>query len=257
MKPLLLLITLSFLMSSCSVFRKAREKYEEESALGLDKNYKSFVLKKDSSIVEYDALKVKRPLFGKEKFILDGNTEILAKEVIAYQNGSTYYTYTSLCGWSTRRINLAPISKYQGTYTTTTTERNTTTGFSRTSTNVHYQNYIQKNNGSLLNYTAKNLSPMVENCAASVDLLNEYNETNKKLKRIGRINTFVGLASMVMMLSGDQSSSKVGVVPAIGLGGFLGSVTYGFINRRKKSKTFSYVEEAYDEYNAYMKKKKK
>jgi hypothetical protein len=259
MNKLITLIFIAFAFGSCGLMRRANEKYIEESAAGLDKSKGTFVMMRDSTIVPYDAMKIKSPLFGKSKFILDGGNEILLSAALAYQTEFTYTTTTSLCGWTTRRIELAPISKYQGSYTTQEYQAGSGTGASsggRWKTVTRNKLYIQKGNNSLIEYTPKNLFTLVSDYAPSIELIDEYNKQKKHLRAVGWANTGLAFVSLVMIGSYNETSNIKKIVPLIGFGGLVGTITYGFINRKKKSRNYAKVDEAYEEYNWYHKRKK-
>jgi hypothetical protein len=222
--------------SSCGMMRSAQEKRAEELGKGLGKSLGTFVMKNNSTLVPYDGLKIKPPFIGKTKFILDGGNEIMARDIQSYQTDMAYYTCTSACGW-TPRINLAPISKYQG-YRLVSEYQSGINGQPGRSTTRRVQvNFIQKENGPLQNYTPKSLYNMVTDYAPGVELLDGYFKKKQQLSGIGWINTGAFIAGFIMggTYKTDSNISPVfGAVQYAGVGLMTGSIDLVSLTVKRK-----------------------
>ena len=242
-------------LSSCILFRRAMEKEQQLLSNGRQTEpTPTFVMKRDSTLIPYDGLKTKSPLFGKAKFILDKELTILAKDVLAYQTEDAYYTNIPLTSWSPR-INLAAISKYRGiAYENRTTTTTSATGNTSTSSSARpvITYFIQKQNGSIMRYTHKNLYSMIQDNESSLAIMDDFYVVKKKYSKIGTINNLVCLSGFILASIGSKPNSS-NAVGGVGTGMILGSIVSGFINRPKKRRNNKKIELTYEDYNNSMK----
>jgi hypothetical protein len=192
-KQIIGVVFLLLSMSSC-VMTKVYKSVDYDRLfslqLGLEKGDKNFILKKDSTKVYYNLLKIKEPIFSKNKFIVNKDSSYLMSDVIAYQTDEAYITFTSLCGWTTQRLNIGRICLYTGVY-----EINRGVDDNRDVNGklikrpkiknaTSFKTYLQKDNGRLIEFTVDDLYEMVKKHKPSKELMDTYMENDIKIKRL-------------------------------------------------------------------------
>jgi hypothetical protein len=186
-----LIILCLLILNSCTISKtidlnKNNSETTNQVYSGLDKKDKFFILKRDSTRVLYDGLKIKNPLFSNLKFVINGDSSINAKDILAYQTENNYYTFTRKCGWTTKRTNLGKISTYLGEYEAKdwNPQKDPITGMRSNKTRMVYQAYLQKENGPLIESTADNLYDMIKKHKPSAELMDTYFENQSRIGKL-------------------------------------------------------------------------
>jgi hypothetical protein len=248
----LTLVVLSLYMCSCASMRKM----QEDIGNSREKDQKAFVEKKDGQIIEANEARLRSPLFGKSSIELDGEQKIPLKEVAAYQNNYAYY-HTTPNGFAPR-IKKGPINMYLASYSYSTYETGTN-GAMRSSNHVRYVYYLQKGrSGNIEDFTPERVETYVNDYAPSMEFVEDYKQTQRKVKTWSIINTSAVFGGLI--LAGTVGSNRTAVGDAAGftgLGLFLGGIVNGFVNKVRRGKNVVNLELAVDSYNAQGTKKKR
>lgn len=245
------LLSVSILLTSC--FSSGR--FSENLYAARDKDHKSFVQTNDGTITEADEVKLRSPLIGKSTIQLDGDTKIPVKEVLAYQNNTAYYR--NINGQFAPRIQKGLINMYLTTQTYT--EFSTSpSGRSTTRTRTRYYYWLQKgDNAETVSFTPDATEQYVKDYAPSMEYMDTYRQTQKKVKTWSIINTASVFGGLV--LAGTLGANNTSASKAVGVGGvglFLGGIVNGFVNKFRRAKNYKNLQLAIDEYNHQVKRKK-
>lgn len=237
---------------SCAGMRKM----QEDVSNSREKEPKVFVEKTDGQLIEANEARLRSPLFGKSSIELDGNVKIPLTEVAAYQNNYAYY-HTTPNGFAPR-IKKGLVNMYVATYSYMSYETGSH-GSMHTRNNVRYVYYLQKGRfGRIEDFTPDRVEAYVSDYAPAMDFVNDYKQTQHKVKTWSIINTtavFGGLIMAGTLGAGHSSVSKAAGYGGLGL--FLGGLVNGFVNKVRRGKNSAKLELALDSYNSQVLRKKK
>lgn len=254
----LIAIASCFFLFSCAGMRKM----QEDIANSREKDKKAFVEKKDGEIVEANEAKLRSPLFGKSTIELDGDVKIPLKEVAAYQNNSAYY-HTTPSGFAPRikkgLVNVYLASETYSSYETTYMGTGAGMGQNQWRTHHRYVYYLQKGMGApIASYTPDNVENYVNDYAPALDFMNDYRQTNQKVKTWSLINTAAVVGGLVLAgAAGVDNNNNVTAAGYAGTGLFLGGLVNGFVNKIRRAKNYKNLELAIDTYNGQVTKKRR
>lgn len=250
----LIIVSVICLLCSC----KSMRQMQEDIYNSRDKDHKSFVLKNDGEIVETNETRLRTPLFGKAAIELDNDVRIPLKEVRAYQNSSAFMMTTPY-GFAPRikkgLINVYLAQTQYSTYDAPTGPNGTGGGWHN---HVRYIYYLQKGDeGGLREMTPSLVQDYVRDYAPSMEYIDIYLNTKKKVKMWSIINTAAVFGGAVLAASGSGNNGKASSVSYAGGALFLGGLVNGFVNKVRKVKNARNLEHAIDEYNLQITRKKR
>lgn len=217
-------LILLVLLSSCNSWVSKAMKESREPNVG------NFVKTQDSTYL------IKDIKYSKGDYILDNGQKIASDDVIAFQSKEGYFMRINVhpYGFAKRTLR-GRINYYSTTYVSGTTTTYTKDGFRNTQNNYVLVPLIQKDNGELVSYNVDNLREFVKDNKPALDILDLQEKNVKKYKKIGRINTLVGIGGVILSII-IVEGKEVAVHQAVGLTAFLGALGSGVYNRIRKNK---------------------
>jgi hypothetical protein len=250
-----LLIVLSLSFFSCmSVQRLQQDTYNARNP-----DRKSFVEKKDGTVIEAEEAVLRTPLFGKSTIELDRNVKVPVKDIVAYQNNSAYYR--RIDGQFGPRIKRGLINMYQTTETYQEYDANgmrlgITNRAYRTRTRTLY--HLQKGDSAEVErFTPATTRNYVQNYAPAMEFINVYDASRRKARIMSVVNTTAVLGGILLVMTNGIKEEKLTGAGYAGVGLTLGGFVNGFINKIGKARNYKNLELAIDAYNAQVVRKKR
>ena len=112
--------------------------------------------------------------------------------------------------------------------------------------------------GKIEDFTPDRVETNVSDYAPAMDFVNDYKQTQRKVKTWSIINTTAVFGGLVLAGTlGANNSSASQSAGYGGLGLFLGGLVNGFVNKVRRGKNISNLELALDSYNSQSFKKRK
>jgi hypothetical protein len=244
-KSSLLLLLISFFLFSCSSYRRL----QEDIYAARDKERQSFVQTTDGKVIEANEAVLRTPLFKRSIIELDKETRIPVRDVVAYQDRDAYYR--KIRGQFAPRIKKGSINMYRTTeiYTEYQGPSTFNGGFGGTRSRNKVVYYIQKGDESeTLLFTPDVTREYVKDYAPSMDYINMYDETQRKVRKWSWINTGAVIGGAILLVAG-VSNSQVSATGYAGAGLFFGGLINGFVNKIRRAGNYKNLELAIDEYN--------
>lgn len=249
----LFLLILSIFLVSCS----STMRLNGNILASRDASKKSFVEKKDGTIIEANQAVLRAPLFKKSTIELDNNVKIPTKEIEAFQDNEGYYRRVE--GSFAPRIKKGLINMYRSTETYQEFNSNMGQGNAgswRTRTRVIY--HLQKgDSASVVRFTPAVTKQYVQDYAPAMEFINVYEVNRKKSKTWALINTTATIGGLVLLGTAGVKNDNVTTAGYAGVGLFLGGLANGFVNKIRKAKNYKNLELAIDEYNGQVVKTKR
>jgi len=228
--------------------------FHQDMYVSRDADKKSFVEKKDGTVIEADEARLRMPLFRKAVVELDQNTKIPVKEIEAYQNSEAYYR--KIQGQFAPRIKKGLINMYLTQQTYQEWDAGPM-GTNRMHTRTQIVYYLQKGDSAATEKFSPNVTRnYVQGYAPAMEFINVYDENKKKYKVWSYINTaatFGGLA--LLAAKGIDKNDNVTTAGYVGKGLFFGGLINGFVNKIHKARNYKNLELAIDTYNGQVIKK--
>jgi hypothetical protein len=240
-------------LSSCGVSKFAESTYEAR-----DKDKKAFVQTIEGKIIEGNRATMKAPLFGKASIELDNETRIPLKEVVAYQDERAYYRNIRF-GWAPR-VKKGLINMYSLTSQVTEWDNMGGAGRSGFRTRNRTVYYLQKGDAAEpVIFSPSVTKEFVKDHAPSMEFINVYDETQKKVRMWSWINTTAVIGGVILAgTSIDNNTNKMNEAqgyPGIAL--LTGGLVNGLVNKLRRMNNAKNLELAIDTYNYQTVKKKK
>lgn len=218
------LLILLVLLSSCNSWVSKAMKESREPNVG------NFVETKDSTYLTKDFK------YSKGNYILDNGEKISYEAVIAYQSKEGYFKKIDVYPYGFfKRTLRGRINYYSTTYVSGTTTTRTKDGFSSIQNIYTVVALVQKDGGELVSFNNSNLRGIVLDYKPALDVLDLQEKNIKKYKKIGRINTLVGIGGVILSII-IVPDKEVAFHQAVGLTAFLGALGSGVYNRIRKNK---------------------
>lgn len=250
----LLLLLLCFFLYSCG----SVQRFRQDVYAARDTEKKSFVEKRDGTVIEADEAMLRTPLFGKSSIELDRNTKIPTKEIDAYQNNSGYYRRVE--GMFAPRIKKGLINMY---ITTETYQEYSASGapggMGRWRAHTRTVYHMQKGDASaVVRFTPNVTRNYVQEYAPAMEFINVYDANRRKGRIWSYINTAATLGGLALLMTkGINSKDEVTTAGYAGTGLFFGGLVNGVVNKFRKARNYKNLELAIDTYNGQVLKKKR
>ena len=190
-------------------------------------NYKPSVTMKTGNTITGNEVRERTPIIGKDKIQVD-DTKYLAKDVAFYQTNKNRYANVGRSEFAYQTVE-GKINMYAVQRKSTSSTYNSATGSFKTSTNIHYDYYLQKGGdlAKVVPYSHKMVRDYVSPFRPSMTLV----EKSEQAKETSRILGWAGLgyfATSIGLIAASVSAPE-GKGDAIGTVGGVMLFTSPFV----------------------------